>query len=257
VKGATGYRFRITDGTNTYYVERANRWFYLSDFAYKLNQAYTIDVATNLGSGFSAYGSTCTITTPIPPTKVQDNQCGTTLATTSTAIIADQVKNASFYKFKITNGGNVQYVTLTVRWMYLYHFTNTPGTAYSIEVQAMVNGVWGPYGAACNITTPGAGMIQNPNEDVLTKFETIELTAYPNPSNGDFTISSSHEGTFNIINELGQLVQTVEITKENNYQVQVSRDSKHALNQQQLQPGVYFITGVINNEVVTEKIIVQ
>jgi hypothetical protein len=137
--------------------------------------------------------------------------------------------------------------------MYLYHFTNTPGTAYSIEVQAMVNGVWGPYGAACTITTPGSGMIQNPNEEVLSKFETIELTAYPNPNNGDFTISSSHEGTFNIINELGQLVQTVEITKENNYQVQVGL--KHTLNQ--LQPGVYFITGTINDEVITRKVIVQ
>jgi hypothetical protein len=82
------------------------------------------------------------------------------------------------------------------------------------------------------------------------------LSVYPNPSNGDFTISGSHEGTFNIINELGQLIQTFEITKENNYQVYIDVNSGHALNQQ-LQPGVYFITGTINNEVITKKIVIQ
>ncbi len=60
----------------------------------------------------------------------------------------------------------------------------------------------------------------------------------------------------NIINELGQLVQTVEITKENNYQVHIDVNSRHALNQQ-LQPGVYFITGTINDEVITKKIVIQ
>ena len=55
------------------------------------------------------------------------------------------------------------------------------------------------------------------------------------------------------MNELGQLVQTFEITKENKFQVAV--DSMHALNP--LQPGIYFITGTVNNEVITRKIIVQ
>ena len=66
-------------------------------------------------------------------------------------------------------------------------------------------------------------------------------------ANGNFTISSTHEGTFNIINELGQLIQRVEISKENNLNVKVENLSR----------GVYFVTGVINNEVVTNKIVVQ
>jgi hypothetical protein len=94
------------------------------------------------------------------------------------------------------------------------------------------------------------------SEVINSEFLFVELSAYPNPSNGEFTISSTHEGTFCIINELGQLIQTVEITKEDNYQVQVG--SRHALNQlQHLQPGIYFITGTINGNVLTKKVILM
>jgi hypothetical protein len=79
------------------------------------------------------------------------------------------------------------------------------------------------------------------------------LEAYPNPNSGEFTISSTHEGTFNLVNELGQLIQTIEITKENNYQAHVgmSREASRTM-----VPGIYFITGTINGNVVTKKVIV-
>jgi hypothetical protein len=81
------------------------------------------------------------------------------------------------------------------------------------------------------------------NSDLLF----VELSAYPNPNNGEFTISSTHEGSFKIINELGQLVQVVEISKENNLQSKVEIIAK----------GVYFVTGIVEGEVVTSKIVVQ
>ena len=72
------------------------------------------------------------------------------------------------------------------------------------------------------------------------------MIVFPNPSNGDFTISSSEVGTFNIINELGQLVRTVEITEANNNQVKV----------EDMPNGAYFVTGTLNGESVTKKVIV-
>lgn len=72
------------------------------------------------------------------------------------------------------------------------------------------------------------------------------MIVFPNPSNGDFTISSSEVGTFNIINELGQLVKTVEITEVNGNQVKVK----------DMPNGAYFVTGTLNGERVTKKVIV-
>jgi hypothetical protein len=72
------------------------------------------------------------------------------------------------------------------------------------------------------------------------------MIVFPNPSNGDFTISSSEVGTFNIINELGQLVRTVEITEANNNQVKV----------EDMPNGAYFVTGTLNGNIVTKKVIV-
>ncbi|MES2590007.1 MAG: T9SS type A sorting domain-containing protein, partial [Bacteroidota bacterium] len=75
----------------------------------------------------------------------------------------------------------------------------------------------------------------------------FSLETYPNPNNGDFIISSSHEGTFNLVNELGQLIQTIEISTENNFETKME-----GLNQ-----GVYFVTGIVNDEVIIKKVVVN
>jgi uncharacterized repeat protein (TIGR01451 family) len=87
------------------------------------------------------------------------------------------------------------------------------------------------------------------NTNAYVGIETLksyEVGIAPNPSNGDFTISSSEVGTFNIINELGQLVRTVEITAANNNQVKVEN----------MPNGAYFVTGMLKGEVVTKKVMV-
>ncbi len=114
----------------------------------------------------------------------------------------------------------------------------------------MDNGTsYGSYGAACNITTFGTAALAPNNPTVELKNmnqPTFDFEAYPNPSNGDFTISSSEVGTFNIINELGQLVKTVEIIEANNNQVKV----------EDMPNGAYFVTGTLNGNIVTKKVIV-
>ena len=70
--------------------------------------------------------------------------------------------------------------------------------------------------------------------------------AFPNPSNGNFTISSSEIGKFNIINELGQMIRTIEITEAKDNQVKVEN----------MPNGAYFVTGILKGNVVTRKVMV-
>jgi hypothetical protein len=72
----------------------------------------------------------------------------------------------------------------------------------------------------------------------------IELNIFPNPSNGDFTIKAESELNLKVINELGQILQTINLNNYNNYSANVSN----------LNAGIYFITS--NNGRVKEKIVV-
>lgn len=247
VTGATHYRFEIDGGAQ--YVTKTTRTLYQANFVYAYNTTYAIRVAASAdGTNFGAYGASCNVTTSAAPTtKVQASQCGTTLATVSTAIIADAITGATHYRFEIDGGA--QYVTKTTRTLYLGNFTYTSGSTYAIRVTYSTDGTnFFPYGSSCNITAPSSFIEQDENMyeatgDLMTD---ISVETFPNPNNGDFTISSTREGVFNIINELGQLIQTVAITKEGNFEVRVSG----------LESGVYFVTGTINNEVITKKITV-
>ncbi|MCW3071298.1 MAG: C-terminal target protein [Bacteroidetes bacterium] len=73
-----------------------------------------------------------------------------------------------------------------------------------------------------------------------------ELVVYPNPNNGVFTISSTSEGVYSIVNELGQTLQTLKLNTGNNF----------TLNVRDLSNGVYFISGISNNKITKQKIIV-
>jgi hypothetical protein len=59
------------------------------------------------------------------------------------------------------------------------------------------------------------------------------LTAYPNPSNGNFTIEGSTEEKLTICNELGQTVKMVSLNSSNNFTAEING----------LEAGVYFVSG--------------
>lgn len=91
-------------------------------------------------------------------TKVIASQCGATLASVSTSILASPVTGATNYRFEVTKGATVlTYETGTNRSFILS--TNFPtiasyGTTYSIRVAVKIAGVWDDYGASCNVSTP-------------------------------------------------------------------------------------------------------
>jgi hypothetical protein len=72
------------------------------------------------------------------------------------------------------------------------------------------------------------------------------VSVYPNPNNGSFSISSEENLKLNLVNELGQVIRTIELKASNNYKVDIS----------DLSGGIYFIVGERNGAKVNQKIIV-
>ncbi|MCE3297352.1 MAG: hypothetical protein K0R65_3066 [Crocinitomicaceae bacterium] len=247
IAGATHYRFEITNGANVQTVTKTTRTLYLGNFNFAYNTPYSIRVAAGFeGSVFGPYGSACTVTSPssAPATQIQASQCGTTLASVSAPIIADAVSGAAYYRFEI-NGG-AQYVTKTTRTLYLGNFTYALGTSYGLRVATSADGTtFGAYGASCTVSSPASGLILAPEteNEILTD---VQLEAYPNPNEGSFIIGSTHEGTFQLINEIGQLIRPVVFTEENNRQVQIEN----------LEQGVYFVCGMVNDQQIIRKVMV-
>jgi hypothetical protein len=72
------------------------------------------------------------------------------------------------------------------------------------------------------------------------------ISVYPNPSNGEFTISTDSDMNLSIINNLGQVVKEISINSSNNYNASVSN----------LANGIYFVVGKNNDQLISQKIIV-
>jgi hypothetical protein len=166
VAHASAYKFKVVNGatTETYETDTA-RWFRLTSLpsGALYNTTYTISVATKYNDVWGDYGTECTVTTPaFPLTKVQDSQCGATLASITTFISADAVNAASGYRFKVVNGASTEIIEAVSgsRW---FRLTSLPGgasytTTYTISAASRYNGVWSDYGSECTVTTPAAAL---------------------------------------------------------------------------------------------------
>lgn len=158
----TGYRYKVVNGASTQTIEAAG-WFRLTSLpgGAFYNTTYTISVASRYNGVWSEYGEECTVTTPVAPaTKVRDSQCGITLASINTTILANAVSNTTGYRFKVVNGTSTETIDAASgsRW---FRLTSLSGgalynTTYTVSVATRYNGVWSEYGEECLITTPAA-----------------------------------------------------------------------------------------------------
>ncbi len=249
VSGATAYKFEITDPSNNItYIENTSRTFTFSQFGFVNNTTYNVRVSAKTGSVYAGYGATCAVRIE-QTTKIQASQCGVQIATPTTTVWSGTVTGATGYRFELTDqSNNVTILDNPTRSFKFNQFAYNSGETYSVRVSAKTGSYYAIYGGTCNVTAPGT-IAPRPQEVVELKSmsePTFDFEAFPNPSNGDFTISSSEPGTFNILNELGQLVRTVEITEANGNQVNVEN----------MPNGAYFVTGTLNGEAVTKKVMV-
>lgn len=164
-------------------IERPIRDVRMTDFSSpEFNTTYSVEVAIkNTNGSYLPYGSLCTVTTPsFPTTQLQDTQCDVVITTMSTTIYADSYSGASTYRFKFVNGAFTYTFDRPNR---SFNMNTVPGlvsgATYSVQVALEINGVFGPYGKVCTITTPS----------FVAKYENVEMNdskgwnivAYPNP----------------------------------------------------------------------------
>jgi hypothetical protein len=82
------------------------------------------------------------------------------------------------------------------------------------------------------------------NEFLINSID--ELNVYPNPNNGTFTIVSKENISLSIINNLGQMVQSIELNEGNYFQQNITINAS----------GVYYISGNTDKTTINQKIIV-
>jgi hypothetical protein len=104
--------------------------------------------------------------------------------------------------------------------------TSTNGCTSTASLQVKIN--------ACT------GIKENSGINSLIKI-------YPNPSNGEFNVEYISEIKLNIINELGQLIRTLNLNQANEFKAHVAG----------LSDGIYFINGQSAAQKIEQKIIVQ
>jgi GEVED domain/Secretion system C-terminal sorting domain len=80
-----------------------------------------------------------------------------------------------------------------------------------------------------------------------TGISSVELSVFPNPNSGSFTIKATQSGTYYLMNEMGQLMQVVKLEGGNSYNASISN----------LAPGVYFLSGQTKAGVTKQKIVVM
>jgi hypothetical protein len=72
------------------------------------------------------------------------------------------------------------------------------------------------------------------------------LSIYPNPNDGNFTISAKFAGSFDLLNELGQLIETFQLSEDTYYRKEITG----------LKSGIYFVVEKGENATVNQKIVV-
>ncbi|MBC7523928.1 MAG: T9SS type A sorting domain-containing protein [Flavobacterium sp.] len=218
---AKGYRFRATNilTLQQQIVDRQLRDFRMSLLtAPEYNSIYTIEVAVkNTNGTYLPYGQSCNITTPsFPTTFLQASQCDYTASSLSEVIYANNLTNATAYRFKLVNigFGYNQFIERSTRTFSLNMFTGLlPATTYNVQVSAKINGIFGPYGKVCSVTTPGsARAIETGNSLSTIEFKAV---AYPNPFADNFKLdvnsTTDNAVKLSIYDMLGRQIENREV----------------------------------------------
>lgn len=125
---------------------------------------------------------------------MQTAQCDYTAVSNSEIFYADSFIGATTYRFKFENSG----------LMYSYIFDRPirsfalnlvsglqTGTSYSVQVSIEINGVFGPYGKVCTLTTQGGIGKSAPKQtlnDTSKSAINFNAVAYPNPFAENFKL---------------------------------------------------------------------
>ncbi|MBC7383052.1 MAG: T9SS type A sorting domain-containing protein [Bacteroidia bacterium] len=124
-------------------------------------------------------------------------------------------------------------------------------TGFFGSTGAMVDFDPGPATFTLNTTDRNTNFILKLSDNVITAHDELNdkvspISISPNPNNGHFNISTKEKINLNLIDNLGQIVQIIELHEGNNFQKNI----------QVLSSGLYFISGQSDKGSINQKIIV-
>ena len=163
----TGYRIRVTSGSQVQTLDRAVPNFSLTMLAsYEYATTYTVEVMLQReGVYLNYYGDACLVSSPAVleengATSVSPSQCGQRIATINTLISTTSLAGATGYRFRITDitpGGTglVQTIDRPLQWFSLpmlahYNYNAT----YTVEVAVKTTGDYSGFGSPCEVSSP-------------------------------------------------------------------------------------------------------
>jgi hypothetical protein len=236
VSYSTGYRFRIINSLTSAItiVDRSTRDVRLNNnagFNPEFNTTYSIEVSVrNTDGTYLPFGMPCNITTPsFPTSQLQLSQCDVVLTNPNTVILADSYTGASQYRFRFINT-TLPFTYVFDKTVRSFVLSSVPGllpsTTYTIQVSLEINGVFGPYGKACTITTPAAAKFESPvaSQNVAN----FQVVASPNPF-GEYcklnvTTSSDAIIEVKVYDMLGKIVEVKTITSDQINELEVGNN---------------------------------
>ncbi len=270
VPGATKYRFRFDNGFVTHIHESDNRFCKLKDVpGLELGSPYAVRVRARTLGVWAPFGQWYLIAMNnfVVPTGVDQNitACGGTYPL-STVISAIEICAAEFYTFQFTNITDANQPPLFytrddgLRTIQLSWVTGLiPGNTYAVQVLGGSGGLVGTYGAACNITISGSGLIEAPSSGPESVSIAAELEVYPNPTAGEeVTLALSNLADY----EQNVLVEIYDLFGKKVHS-QLFGSNGASLNaslrfHQRLASGVYTVNVIVNEVPIgAKKLVVQ
>ncbi|MFT3794889.1 LamG-like jellyroll fold domain-containing protein [Flavobacterium sp.] len=199
----TGYRIRLTHGSQVQIIERTVPHFTMMAFqSYEYATTYMVEIQLQrAGLWQASWGTPCFLSTPAilesgGAASVSPSQCGITLPKINTLIATTSIFGVTGYRYRVTNltdpsGVNaVQVIERTQNWFSLQMLTRyNYGTLYRIEVAVKTTGNYGGFGAPCEVSSPPVPSLVNCGGVALTGTQTIAATSVSGATQYRFQIT--------------------------------------------------------------------
>ena len=200
---------------------------------------------------------TSTLYTTSATTTYSLNQPGTwTVVTKDNANLCQHktemtiIQNVFYPSFTANASSNLiclgQPVVLSTTGGYNTSFTWTPGQLNGMSVLVTptinttytVSGAYNQYFINGCVTTKTVSVMVSPCTGIEKQQINSQLSIYPNPNNGEFTLVTETEISLEIIDQLGRFVKTIEVKKGQN-----------EINLTGITQGIYLLSGSSNGKI--------
>jgi len=195
---ATEYEFEITDlsTSDVYTITKSIASFGGSARRFALNELpvfgygrdYSIRCRVEFDGVYEAFGSACIVSSPNPITQLRLVDCGKTLSSFGEMVFANEIEDATTYRFEVTNltTSAIETFDNPTRSFALSQLTDPQfNTTYEVRVQVEYESIFQPYGAVCTLQTPSVTLARLRSPDCGRELLLMNQAIYSNRSDED------------------------------------------------------------------------